>query len=116
MSSNKEKETSSSSTESDLDFDISGYKLKISDCIMHLSSSSDEVNVTVNSEYEGQSQLSVDMPGPSNKTMETRFSATQELDTEFFNTDSENANPNKTPPDSDEQLNDCIQIFKSQDT
>ena len=90
MSSNKEKETSSSSTESDLDFDISGYKMKKSECIMHLSSSSDEVNVTVNS----QSQLSVDMPGPSNKRMESRFrkSATQELDTEYFNTDSENAN------------------------
>ena len=56
---------------------------------MHLSSSSDEVNVTVNS----QSQLSVDMPGPSNKRMESRFrkSVTQELDTEYFNTDSENA-------------------------
>ena len=97
MSSNKEKETSSSSTESDLDFDLSWLAKKKSEVIMNLSSSSDEVNVTVNSEYECVSQLSVDMPGPSNKTMETRFrkSATQELDTEFFNTDSENANPKK---------------------
>ena len=86
--------------------------------VVNLSSSSDEVNVTVDTEYECQSQLSVDMPGPSNKTMETRFrkSATQELDTEFFNTDSENANPKKTPPDSDELLNYCKQIFQSQDT
>ena len=90
MSSNKEKETSSSSTESDLDFDLSWLAKKKSEVIMNLSSSSDEVNVTVNS----QSQLSVDMPGPSNKRMESRFrkSATQELDTEYFNTDSENAN------------------------
>merc|ERR1712082_471683 len=58
------------------------------------SYSSDQGNVTVDSESECQSQIAVDMPGPSNKRMESRFrkSATQELDTECFNTDSENAN------------------------
>ena len=91
------------------------------------------------------------MPGHSNKTM-NRKSATQELNTEFFNTDSENANPKKTPPelnystevnlsscsdqvnvtvdseyecqsqeksatqDSDGLLNDCRQIYPTQDT
>ena len=50
------------------------------------------------------------------KTYYFRKSATQQLDTEFFNTDSENANPKKTPPDSDELLNYCKQIFQSQDT
>ena len=49
---------------------------------VNLSSSSDEGNVPVDTECECQSQLSVDMPGPSNKPMETRFECTQDTENE----------------------------------
>ena len=49
---------------------------------VNLSSSSDEGNVPVDTECECQSQLSVEMPGPSNKPMETRFECTQDTENE----------------------------------
>ena len=49
---------------------------------VNLSSSSDEGNVPVDTESECQSQLSINMPGPSNKAMETRFECTQDTENE----------------------------------